>query len=613
MDRDSRDPTDDFVVTNDFVLKVATVNGTGSASANGMLMQAIFRMGVPVSGKNVFPSNIQGLPTWYEIRANKRGHLARSPNVDLMLAMNPKTYEQDINEVRPGGAVIFDSSWPLDEELLRADVMFFGVPLSHMCVENFKADRERTLMKNIAYVGAVAALLAIDLEVIEGMLEEKFSAKQHLMDSNNVAIRLGYDYAMEHFDGLLRIRLEAMDATRDSVLMTGNMAAALGCVYAGATVGAWYPITPATSLMDSFRGLCARLRKDPETGKNLYCIIQAEDELAAIGMVLGAGWMGARAFTPTSGAGLSLMNEFLGMAYYAEIPAVIFDVQRAGPSTGMPTRTQQGDFFTVAFASHGDTKHILLFPGDPRECFYFAVEAFDLAERFQTPVFVVSDLDIGMNDWVCDKLEWDDAYVPDRGKVLSAEDLQEVEVFHRYLDADGDGIPARTLPGVDPKGAYFTRGSGHDRFGRYTEDADLYRDVVDRIARKIEGAAEALPAPEVRITDEATVGLVTVGGCRPAVLEALELLEEEGIALDFLRVTGFPFSTAVEEFLLAHDVNIVVEQNRDAQLKRLLVLETAVPKNKLASVLDYGGAPLSAEVVAQGVRDRLGLVPVEAG
>ena len=613
MDRDSRDRTDDFVVTNDFVVKVATVNGTGSASANSMLMQAIFRMGIPVSGKNVFPSNIQGLPTWYEIRVNKHGHLARSPDVDLMLAMNPKTYEQDINEVRPGGAVIFDSSWPLDEELLRADVMFFGVPLSHMCVENFKADRERTLMKNIAYVGAVAALLAIDLEVIEGMLEEKFSAKQHLMDSNNVAIRLGYDYAMEHFDGLLRIRLEVMDGNRDSVLMTGNMAAALGCVYAGATVAAWYPITPATSLMDSFRGFCARLRKDPETGKNLYCIIQAEDELAAIGMVLGAGWMGARAFTPTSGAGLSLMNEFLGMAYYAEIPAVIFDVQRAGPSTGMPTRTQQGDFFTVAFASHGDTKHILLFPGDPRECFYFSVEAFDLAERFQTPVFVVSDLDIGMNDWVCEKLEWDDAYVPDRGKVLSAEDLQEMEAFHRYVDADGDGIPARTLPGVDPKGAYFTRGSGHDRFGRYTEDADLYRDVVDRIARKIEGAAEALPAPEVRITDEATVGLVTVGGCRPAVLEALELLEEEGIALDFLRVTGFPFSAAVEEFLLAHDVNIVVEQNRDAQLKRLLMLETAVPKNKLASVLDYGGAPLSAEVVAQGVRDQLGLVPVETG
>ena len=613
MDRDSRDRSSDFVVTNDFVVKVATVNGTGSASANGMLMQAIFRMGVPVSGKNVFPSNIQGLPTWYEIRVNKHGHLARSPNVDLMVAMNPKTYEQDISEVHPGGAVIFDSSWPLDEELFRKDVMFLGVPLSHMCVENFKGDRERTLMKNIAYVGAVAALLSIDLEVIEGMLEEKFSAKQHLMDSNNVAIRLGYDYAMEHFDGLLRIRLEVMDANRDCVLMTGNMAAALGCVYAGATVGAWYPITPATSLMDSFQGFCAGLRKDPETGKNLYCIIQAEDELSAIGMVLGAGWMGARAFTPTSGPGISLMNEMLGLAYYAEIPAVIFDVQRTGPSTGMPTRTQQSDLFTIAFASHGDTKHILIFPADPRECFYFAVKAFDLAERFQTPVFVASDLDIGMNDWVCEKLEWDDAYVPDRGKVLSAEDLQGMEAFYRYLDADGDGIPARSLPGVDPKGAYLTRGSGHDRFGRYTEDGDLYQDVMDRIARKIEGAAETLPPPEVHVGNNTTVGLVTLGGCRGAVLEAIELLAEEGIVLDFLRVTAFPFSAAVEEFLLSHDVNIVVEQNRDAQLMRLLLLETAVPKSKLASLLDYRGAPLSATVVARGVRDRLGLVPVEAG
>ena len=613
MDRDSRDRTDDFVVTNDFVVKVATVNGTGSASANGMLMQAIFRMGIPVSGKNVFPSNIQGLPTWYEIRVNKHGHLARKPNVDLMVAMNPKTYEQDIAEVHPGGAVIYDSSWPLDEELFRKDVLFFGIPLSHMCVENFKGDRERILMKNIAYVGAVAALLSIDLEVIKGMLEEKFSAKQHLMDSNNVAIRLGYDYATEHFDCLLPIRLEAMDANRDSVLMTGNMAAALGCVYAGATVGAWYPITPATSLMDAFRSFCAELRKDPETGKNLYCVIQAEDELAAIGMVLGAGWMGARAFTPTSGPGISLMNEMLGLAYYAEIPAVIFDVQRTGPSTGMPTRTQQGDLFTIAFASHGDTKHILMFPADPGECFYFAVKAFDLAERFQTPVFVASDLDIGMNDWVCKKLEWDDAYVPDRGKVLSAEDLQGMDAFYRYLDVDGDGIPARSLPGIDPKGAYLTRGSGHDRFGRYTEDGDLYQDVMDRIARKIEGAAEVLPPPEVRLDDGATVGLVTMGSCRGAVLEAIELLADEGITLDFLRVTGFPFCTAVEEFLLSHDVNIVVEQNRDAQLMKLLLLETAVPKSKLSSVLDYRGAPLNAEVVVGGVRDRLGLVPVEAG
>jgi 2-oxoglutarate ferredoxin oxidoreductase subunit alpha len=607
VDRDSRDRT------NDFVIKVATVNGTGSASANGMLMQAMFRMGVPVSGKNVFPSNIQGLPTWYEIRVNKRGYTARSPNFDLMVAMNPKTYEKDIDEVCSGGAVLYDSSWPLDEELKRDDVTFLGVPLSHMCVENFKGARERILMKNIAYVGAVAALLTIDLDVIQTMFSEKFGAKPHLVESNNVAIRLGYDYAMEHFDCPLPIHLERMDGNRDSVLMTGNMAAALGCVYAGATVGAWYPITPATSVMDSFRGFCERLRKDPETGKNLYCIIQAEDELAAIGMVLGAGWMGARAFTPTSGAGISLMNEFIGLAYYAEIPAVIFDVQRTGPSTGMPTRTQQGDIFTLAFASHGDTKHILLFPADPGECFYHAVAAFDLAERFQTPVFVASDLDIGMNDWVCDKLEWDDAYVPDRGKVLSAEELQKMDAFYRYMDSDGDGVPARSLPGVDPKGAYFTRGSGHDRFGRYTEDGALYQDVVDRVARKIESAAEVLPAPEIRLTENATVGLVTFGGCRGAVLEAVDLLAEDGIELDYLRVTGFPFAAAVDEFLLSHDMNIVIEQNRDAQMKRLLILETTVPKSKLTSVLDYRGAPLSAAVVVQGVRERLGLVPVEAG
>ena len=576
-------------------------------------MQAIFRMGVPVSGKNVFPSNIQGLPTWYEIRVNKSGHTARSPIFDLMVAMNPKTHERDIAEVRSGGTVLYDSSWPLDEKLSRDDVTFLGVPLSHMCVENFKGARERILMKNISYVGVLVALLNIDLDVIQGILEEKFGAKQHLMDSNNVAIRLGYDYAMEHFQCPLPIRLEAMDANRDSVLMTGNMAAALGCVYAGATVGAWYPITPATSLMDSFRGFCAKLRTDPETGKNLYCIVQAEDELAAVGMVLGAGWMGARAFSPTSGPGLSLMTEFIGLAYYAEIPAVLFDVQRTGPSTGMPTRTQQGDLFSIVFASHGDTKHIALFPADPEECFYFAVEAFDMAERFQTPVFVVSDLDIGLNDWVCEKLEWDDAYVPDRGKVLSPEELQEMETFYRYLDTDGDGIPARTLPGVEPKGAYLTRGSGHDRFGRYTEDEDLYQDVLDRIARKIEGAADALPAPEIRVGKNATVGVVTVGGCRAAVLEAIHLLAGEGMAVDFLRVTAFPFSAAVEEFLLSHDLNIVVEQNRDAQLKKLLMLETAVPKSKLASVLDYGGAPLSAAVVVQGVRDQLGLVPVEAG
>jgi len=497
----------------------------------------------------------------------------------------------------------------LDEELLRDDVSFLGVPLSHMCVESFKGSRERILMQNIAYVGALAALLTIDLEVIDGILKEKFSSKPHLMDSNDSALKLGYDYVREHFDCPLPAHLENMDATRESVLMTGNMSAALGCVYAGATVGAWYPITPSSSLMESFTAFCGQLRKDPETGKNLYCVIQAEDELAAIGIVLGASWMGARAFTPTSGPGISLMNEFIGLAYYAEVPAVIFDIQRTGPSTGMPTRTQQGDLFEVVYASHGDTKHIALFPADPGECFHFAVHAFDLTERYQTPVFVVSDLDIGMNDWMCDRLEWDDGYQPDRGKVLSAEDLEKIQDFYRYIDVDGDGIPYRTLPGVDPKGAYFTRGSGHDRFGRYTEDGDLYQEVMDRLAAKVDSAGEALPEPEIIEAPGATVGIVTIGGCRGAVLEAIEILAEEGIFVDFLRVRGFPFAKSVEEFLLAHELNIVVEQNRDAQLRRLLILETDVEKKAVASLLDYKGNPLSAEVVLEGVRERLGLVP----
>ena len=605
MDRDTR------ARINDFSLKIATVNGTGSASANGLLMQAVFRMGVPVSGKNVFPSNIQGLPTWYEIRVNKNGYDARAAHFDVMVAMNPKTHERDITEVRAGGYVIYDSSRPLDEELMRDDVTFLGVPMAKMCVENFGGARERLLMTNIVYVGTLVALLDIDPEVVRDLLEEKFSSKPKLMESNEVAIALGYDFAKEHFDCPLPVHLETSDRTTGCVLLTGNAAAALGCVYAGATVGAWYPITPATSVMDSFQAFCGRFRKDPETGKNLYCIIQAEDELAAIGMVLGASWMGARAFTPTSGAGISLMNEFIGLAYYAEIPAVLFDIQRTGPSTGMPTRTQQGDFFEVVYASHGDTKHIALFPANPSECFYMSVESFDLAERFQTPVFVVSDLDIGMNDWMCERLEWDDDFVPDRGKVLSEEEVEGLETFYRYLDVDGDGIAYRTLPGVHPKGAYFTRGSGHDRYGRYTEDGDLYKDVVDRIARKIESAAEQVPAPELRPAEGAEVGIVTVGSCRGAVLEAIDRLAAEGIAVDYMRIRAFPFSESVEQFLNAHATNIVVEQNRDAQLLRLLTLETEIEKKRLASVRDYRGFPLTADFVLDGVREQLGLIPTE--
>ncbi len=587
---------------NDIAFKIGTVNGTGSASANGLLRSAIFRMGIPVSGKNLFPSNIQGLPTWYEIRANKDGYTARTARFDLIVAMNPATYARDIREVTTGGWVMHDSSWPLPRNLNRDDVNFLGVPLAKMTVDNFKGARIRILMKNICYVGALAALLDIDLDIVKGLLTETFASKAKLLDSNFFAIDLGYDYAREHFDCPLPVHLAAMDGNKDSIIIDGNTAAALGCVYAGATVAAWYPITPSTSLVDAFTAFCNRFRKDPETGRNRYAIVQAEDELAAAGMVLGASWAGARAFTSTSGPGLSLMSEFIGLAYYAEIPSVFFDVQRVGPSTGMPTRTQQGDIQFAAYASHGDTKHIVLFPCDPRECFDFAVKVFDVADRFQTPVFVLTDLDIGMNDWAVPKLEWDDSYRPDRGKVLSAEDLEAASgAFRRYLDVDGDGIAARTLPGVHPDGAFLTRGSGHDRYGDYTEDSEPYADVLARIGRKIEGAAPHLPAPEVRLREGATIGLVTVGGCRGAVLEAVDELAEQGIDVDYMRVRAFPFHPDVEDFLMDHEVNFVVEQNRDGQLRKLLITETRVDKDRLASVLYYGGYPMSCHHVIDGL------------
>jgi 2-oxoglutarate ferredoxin oxidoreductase subunit alpha len=589
--------------TNEFAFKIATANGTGSASANGLIMQAIFRMGVPVTGKNVFPSNIQGLPTWYEIRVNRHGYTARTPHFDLMVALNPATYQKDLAEVRSGGWLLYDSTWPLDHLLTRPDVTYLGVPLAEMCNAAFSGVRERILMKNIACAGALSALLDIDADIIRALLKEKFGKKPSLMDSNQKAVDLGYDYAKAHFSCPLPIRLEPMDRTKDSILIDGNTAAALGCLYAGATVGAWYPITPATSLMEAFKGFCQKYRRDGD--RNLFAILQAEDELAAVGMVIGASWAGARAFTPTAGPGISLMTEFIGLAYYAEVPAVIFDVQRTGPSTGMPTRTQQGDLMLCAYASHGDTRHICLYPSDPREAFEFAVQSFDLAERFQTPVFVLSDLDIGMNDWMIPKLAWDDAYRPDRGKVLGPAELEEVASFKRYLDVDGDGIPYRTLPGQHPKGAYFTRGSGHNRFGDYTEDGDEYVDVLDRIDRKIQRAARAVPQPLIRTAPGAKLGLVTVGGCHAACVEALDLFAKEGVALDYMRVRGFPFGDEVRAFLEAHAVNFVVEQNRDGQLRSLLTLETGVPLERLESVRYYGGFPMSAHHVMSGVRAKL--------
>jgi 2-oxoglutarate ferredoxin oxidoreductase subunit alpha len=586
---------------NDFAFKLANVNGTGSASANGLLMQAIFRMGIPVSGKNLFPSNIQGLPTWYEIRVNKDGYIARSLDYDLMVAMNSQTYARDVREVREGGYLLYDSTWPLDSSLHRDDITFLGVPLSRMCNEAFANPRERILMKNIAYTGSLVALLDIDMGVVEQLLEEKFAAKKALKESNTKALKLGYDYAKSHFMCPLPFRLEKMNENGDKILIDGNTATALGCVYAGATVAAWYPITPSTSVMDAFKEFCEQYRKDPETGKNNFCIIQAEDELAAVGMVIGASWNGARAFTSTSGPGISLMNELLGLAYYAEIPAVVIDVQRVGPSTGMPTRTQQGDLFEAAYASHGDTKHIVLFPANPGECFDFARNAFDLAERFQTPVFMLSDLDIGMNDWVIPRLTWDEHYHPDRGRVLSAEDLEKIPKFQRYHPDDENHVAARTLPGVHSKGAFFTRGSGHNKFGGYTEIPDEYQEVVDRLLKKHKAAARFIPAPVIKRRKGAKIGLVTLGGCDAGVREAVDLLAKRGIETDFMRLRGFPFDETVENFLLQHDLCFIVEQNRDAQLRSMLLLETRVPKEDLRSVLVYGGFPMSAKHVVDDV------------
>jgi len=595
-----------FVSTvNDVVIKIATVNGTGSASANGLLMKSVFRMGIPVVGKNYFPSNIQGLPTWYEVRVTKDGYRARADRVDIMVAMNAQTYAQDMAEVVSGGWLVYDSTWPRSRLLDRDDITVLGVPLSRMCNEHFDGARARILMKNIAYVGALAALLDIDLEVITALLEETFAKKKHLVTSNLEAIRLGYDYTKENFPCPLPARVAPLDKTKGHVIIDGNTAAGLGCVYAGATVGAWYPITPSTSLMDAYKAFCKQFRMDQESGGKKFCIVQAEDELAAIGVVLGASWNGARAFTPTSGPGISLMGEFIGFAYYAEVPAVIFDVQRTGPSTGMPTRTQQCDLMACAYASHGDTKHVLLFPANPEECFYLSLTAFDLADRLQTPVMVLSDLDIGMNDWMCPDLQWDESFKPDRGKLLTAEQLDGMEKFYRYLDSDGDGITYRTLPGEHAKGSFFTRGSGHNKFGAYTEDSAQYKEVVDRLLVKWETARDLVPAPEIEYSKFNKRAILSLGSCDGAVREALHRLKDEGTGLNYCRVRAFPFSDAVKDFIDQHERVYVVEQNRDAQLRSLLMLDIEADARKLVPILHYDGMPLAANFVVQKVQEDL--------
>lgn len=591
---------------NDFAFKIGTVNGTGSASANSLLMQAIFRMGIPVSGKNIFPSNIQGLPTWYEIRVSKDGYTARPSEVDLVVALNPATHAKDVATVRPGGYLLYDSSWPLEPDLVREGITILGIPFGKICVQNFEGDRSRTLLRNIVYAGSLAALLGIDMNVVQQLLEENYGRKPKLLSSNHKAIQLGYDYATEHFSCPLPFHLERMDKTGDSILIDGNTACALGAVYAGATVGAWYPITPATAMMEQFKSFCERFRIDKETGAHNYAIIQAEDELSAAGMVIGASWAGARAFTNTSGPGISLMQEFIGLAYYTDIPAVFFDVQRCGPATGMPTRTQQADIFSLAYASHGDTRHLVLFPANPAEAFELSVVAFDLAERFQTPVFVATDLDIGMNDWMVKRLEWDDNYRHDRGKVLDRAALDKIERFSRFLDVDGDGIAARTLPGVGGKGAYFVRGSGHDKHAAYTEDSDAYKEVVDRLKRKFEHAATVVPKPVFTLQEGADIGLVTIGGCDAAVREAADILREQGTIVDIMRVRAFPFGAEVHEFLTRHERVFVIEQNRDGQLRSLFAIELGVPRDSMIPVLDYGGMPLTAKVVVDAINSHGG-------
>ncbi len=586
---------------NDFVIKIATVNGTGSASANGLLMKAIFRSGVPVVGKNYFPSNIQGLPTWYEIRVTRDAHRARAGQVDIMVALNAETYARDLQEVVSGGYFIYDSTWPRPALLKRDDISVLEVPLARLCNEHFEGVRTRILMKNICYAGVLAALCDLDLEIIRTLLAQTYSSKPRLVDANMKAIQIGHDYARASISCPLPLRVEKMNATDGQIVIDGNTAAALGCVYAGATIGAWYPIPPSTSLMDAYKGFCEKLRIDPESGRRNYFMIQAEDELASIGMVIGASWNGARAFTATSGPGLSLMQEFLGLAYYAEVPAVVFDVQRVGPSTGMPTRTQQADIRAAAYASHGDTRHVCLYPANPEECFEFAVKAFDLAERLQTPVLVLSDLDIGMNDWMCPEFKWDPDYQPDRGKVLDAEQLQQVQRFWRYYDHDNDGIAQRTLPGMHPRAAYFARGSGHTQYGSYTEDSKEYQVVVDRLRKKWITASHLVPKALIERDDRTEIAIVSIGSCDGAVREARVRLAAQGVQINYMRIRGFPFDDEVEKFLQAHRINFVVEQNRDAQLRALLTTETGVDKARLRAILHYNGMPIPASYVTKGV------------
>ena len=579
---------------NDFVIKFANVNGSGSASANNMFAKALFRMGIPVSPHNIFPSNIQGLPTWYEVRINESGYLGRREGVDLMVAMNEQTIKKDIDSAVSGGFILYDSSKALANELHRDDVHYLPIPLKDICLQEFEKPAQRQLFKNIVYVGALSAFLNIDFKVLTEMVSDQFRGKEKLILPNIHALELGHQYASENFDCPLPLQLKTSDKNKSKILIDGNTAIGLGCVYGGATIGAWYPLTPSTSVVDSFRKYCNRLRIDPGTGKKKFSIIQAEDELAAIGIAIGAGWNGARAFTASSGPGVSLMQEFLGLAYFSEVPVVLFNIQRVGPSTGMPTRSQQSDLLTCAYASHGDTKHILLFPATPKECFEFAADSFDLADRIQSPIIVMSDLELGMNDQICDTLNWDDKREYDRGKVLDADQLEEIEKFGRYLDSDDDGIPYRTYPGTHPtKGSYFTRGSSHDAYAAYTEDGNTYAEMMDRLTKKMITAISYLPEPEISETKN-KLGMIYLGTTTSAIQETLDSLGKKGISLDTMRIRAFPFHDSVADFINSHELVYVIEQNRDAQLKSLLKIESNANESQMHSILSYNGILITA-------------------
>jgi 2-oxoglutarate ferredoxin oxidoreductase subunit alpha len=594
---------------NAFVVKFANVNGSGSASANELFAKAILRMGVPVSPRNIFPSNIQGLPTWYEVRVSESGWLGRRGGVDLMVAMNPQTWDADVKEIDAGGYLFYDNTKPLPKSKFRDDIHVVGLPLTEICNQAYTDARQRQLFKNIIYVGALSALLGIDPLVIAELIGEQYKGKEALLKPNLNALQLGRTYALEHLKCPLGIRVRPLkgeaNAVGDKIFIEGNAAAALGCVYGGATVCAWYPITPSSSLAEAFQKYCSKLRVDKETGRNKFAIVQGEDELASVGIAVGAGWNGVRAFTATSGPGISLMQEFIGLAYFAEIPLVIIDVQRGGPSTGMPTRTQQSDVLTCAYASHGDTKHVLLFPDDPHECFEFAAQALDLAERLQTPVFLMTDLDIGMNQRLAAPLKWDDARRYDRGKVMTAEMLDSGKEFGRYLDVDGDGIPFRTYPGTHPsKGGYFTRGTSKNAYAAYSEQGADYKANMQRLLKKFETAKTLVPKPILNASKEpARFGAIYYGSTSPAMAEALDALSRQGIYVNALRVRSFPFQDEIFDFVASHSKVFVIEQNRDAQLKTLLVNDAGINPASLISVLHYDGTPITARYITAEIAE----------